>query len=133
MAETVWDASASPASSTRLLLVFSDGFPNSNAKPETAAAAAREYGIPVYPVVLGHARLVSRAQERLSRIQEREATILDFADVGERTGGRSFDPPVFDSQVVRQILQAMVGHIQAEYVAGYYPAASGAQGKPRKV
>jgi len=84
-------------------------------------------------VVLGHARLVERAQERLSRIQEREATILDFADVGERTGGRSFDRPVFDSQVVRQILLAMVGHILAEYVAGYYPAASGAQGKPRKV
>jgi hypothetical protein len=102
-------------------------------------------------VVLGHARLVERAaqqlapnfdrrgapnpraQERLARIQEQEATILDFAEVGEKTGGRSFDPPVFNSQIVRQILQAMVGHIQAEYVAGYYPAPSSAQGKPRRV
>ncbi len=82
MAETARDAAGSPASATRLLLVFSDGFPTSTAKPETAVEAAREYGIPVYPVALGQARLVERAQERLSRIQEREATILDFADVG---------------------------------------------------
>ena len=151
MAETVRDASRSPANATRLLLVFSDGFPTSDTRPEAAVAAARECGIPVYPVVLGHARLVERAaqqrtpdfnrrgapnpraQERLSRIQEQEATILEFAEVGEKTGGRSFDPPVFNSQIVRQILQAMVGHIQAEYVAGYYPAPSSAQGKPRKV
>ncbi|MDP2998506.1 MAG: VWA domain-containing protein [Bryobacterales bacterium] len=151
MAQTVRDIAGSPTNATRLLLVFSDGFPTSNTKPETAVEAARESGIPVYPVVLGHARLVERAaqqrapdfnrrgalnpraQERLARIQEREATILDFADAGEKTGGRSFDPPVFNAQVVRQILQAMVGHIQAEYVAGYYPSQSGAQGKPRKV
>ena len=151
MTETVRDASGSPANATRLLLVFSDGFPTSDARPEPAVAAARESGIPVYPVVLGHARLVERAaqqrasvfdrrgalnpraQERLARIREQEATILEFADIGEKTGGRSFDPPVFNSQTVRQILQAMVGHIQSEYVAGYYPAPSGAQGKPRKV
>ena len=102
-------------------------------------------------MVLGHARRVERAaqqrasifdrrgavnpraRERLARIREREATILEFADIGEKTGGRSFDPPVFNSQIVRQILQAMVGHIQSEYVAGYYPASPGAQGKPRKV
>jgi hypothetical protein len=149
--ETVRDASGSPVNATRLLLVFSDGFPTSDTRPEAAVAAARECGIPLYPVVLGHASLVERAaqqrtpdfdrrgalnpraQERLSRIQEREAAMLEFAEVGEQTGGRSFDPPVFNGRIVRQILQAMVGHIQSEYVAGYYPAPSGARGKPRKV
>lgn len=149
--ETARRASRSAANATRILVIVSDGFPTTLTKPQEAADVARECGIAVYPVVLGHWRLVQRAgleqlatfdsrgtanpraQQRLARIQEQETTILEFAELGEKTGGRSFDPRDLNSLVARQILQAMASHIQAEYVAGYYPAPAATPAKPRRI
>jgi VWFA-related protein len=149
--ETARRASRSGANATRILVVVSDGFPTTLTRSQEAADVARECGIPVYPVVLGHWRLVElaelgqiatlgsrdapkpRAQQRLAGTQKQEATILEFADLGEKTGGRSFHPRDLNSLVARQILQIMAGHIQAEYVAGYYPAPAATPAKPRKI
>lgn len=59
--QTCRDASQmGPAS--RFLLVLSDGFPTGKAPPDYAVHAARAYGIPVYPVILGHQKIVERSQ-----------------------------------------------------------------------
>jgi hypothetical protein len=50
-----------------------------------------------------------------------ELLMADFARMAELTGGRSFDPPLIDLGVVRQILAALAGQARYEYVAGFYP------------
>lgn len=130
-------AGSGPAS--RLMIVFSDGFATSKTKPEAAVKAARGHGIPLYPVVLGHQRIVDqsrmvtggrrdigvnpRALERQGRAMEKEWQMREFADIAAATGGRSFDPPVLNELIVREILKSVVRDVQAEYLAGYYPAA----------
>ena len=42
--------------------MISDGFPTSDTPPEYAVRVARMYGVPVYPVILGHRQVVQRAQ-----------------------------------------------------------------------
>lgn len=59
--------------------------------------------------------------------------MAEFAGIGAATGGRSFDPPVVNNAMIRNILQALVAQIRAEYVAGYYPTAPGQNTRPRRV
>jgi VWFA-related protein len=133
------DVAALPGNATRMILMFSDGFPTTDTKPEEGAAVARELGMPVYPVVLGHQRLADRAKqiqesgynkqgvmspgasERMSRVEAQEREIQDFARLGELTGGRSFDPPVINLMMMHTILGAMVGQVRCEYVVGFTP------------
>lgn len=149
--QTAKDASSGAANATRLMLIFSDGFPTTDTKPEAAARVARYFGIPLYPVALGHHRLVEQARnlqqravnargmpnpnamDRLQRLQAKEREILEFAQLGEMTGGRSYDPRDVNSDVIRRILAALVEQVQAEYVAGYYPGPSSGPRRPRKV
>lgn len=145
------DAAAQPGNPTRMLLVFSDGFPTTDTRPEDASSLLREHGIPVYPVVLGHQRIADQvrqvqesgynrqgvmsdgARHRLSRIEEQEREIQDFARLGELTGGRSFDPRWINLNMVRRILGAMVGQIRCEYVVGFTPAPSSGDPKRHKL
>lgn len=136
---TAADASrAGSGPSSRLMIVFSDGFSTSKTKPEAAVKAARAFGIPLYPVVLGHQRIAEqarsvgggrrdigvnpRALERQGRALEKEWQMREFADIAAATGGRSFDPPFLNELMVREILKSVVRDVQAEYLAGYYPA-----------
>ena len=90
-----------------------------------------EFGIPIYPVVLGHADLAARkAGGQLGWPEMAEMFMADFASLAELTGGRSFDPPVIDVAVVRQILAAMAGQVLCEYVVGFQPEQS--PGAPRR-
>jgi len=57
----------------------------------------------------------------------------EFAAIGPMTGGRSFDPPQVNSLIIRSIFQSLVEQVQAEYVAGYSPAAQGENKQPRQV
>jgi len=124
---------------TRMLLVFSDGFGTTSAEPQDAAGICQELGVPVYPVVLGHADLVAEARMMpltgkspqatayaLKQIQQKEETIEKFASLGELTGGRSFDPPEITLAVMRQVLAGMVAQVQTEYVVGFVPERGGA-------
>ena len=136
------EAAATPGDATRMVLVFSDGFPSTDSRPEDAADLDRELGIPVYPVVLGHGKLLQRMAEveamqkpfeptsgTLSNLMAKQNEILEFARLGELTGGRSFDPPSITLTVMRSVLGSMVGQIRTEYVVGFAPEATGA---PRK-
>lgn len=137
--EAVRDSSMGPADTTRLLLIFSDGFATSGTKPEAAGKMAQELGIAVYPVVLGHQRIVERIQRGIQqqvgdsragprepssdmrRAEEQQREIAEFASLGELTGGVPFAPRMFSQDTLRNILRFMVGQVRNEYVAGYYP------------
>ncbi|MCP5116512.1 MAG: VWA domain-containing protein [bacterium] len=166
--DTCRDAAKSEKQATRLMVVFSDGFSTAKVTPKQAVAAARQYGITLYPVILGHDRVVKRGslgasrgqpnprsrnpwgrqrlpgtgdpargginqQQRQSQARNQESLMADFADVGDQTGGRSFDPVTVNSLMVRAILSTVVAEVKNEYVVGYYPTGEGKKNKPRKV
>jgi hypothetical protein len=142
------DAAAIQNNATRMILMFSDGFPTTDTKVEEGAEVAKELGIPVYPVVLGHKKLADRARQihetgynkqgvmsdgardRLSRVEAQEREIQEFARLGELTGGRSFDPPMINLMMMQTILGAMVAQVRCEYVVGFTPDAR--SGDPAK-
>jgi len=125
--------------STRLIIIFSDGFNTTTSIPQDAAKVAREAGIVVYPVALGHWKLVAKieraqqqananpsrpndsAQMRVGQLQNQELEIVNFASMGELTGGRSFDPVMMSSDSMRRILNGMVGLVLSEYTVGFAP------------
>jgi VWFA-related protein len=125
----------------RAMVIFSDGEGTTKAKPELASKGANQYGVTLYPVVLGHARAVNQAmlggngagfpgqpnpqqEARMARLRDKEAQMEEFAGVGEATGGRSFDPSVMNNIVMKTILSAVVSAVRYEYVAGFYPPSS---------
>jgi VWFA-related protein len=139
-------STASGANATRLMLVMSDGFATTKTPPRNAAKVANAYGIPIYPMVLGHDKIVKQIQAqnqparpganppiRYSQAQDRELEIQEFALLGELTGGRSFDPPMANSLIMRSILKSMVSQIVCEYVVGYNPGTPGATPQTHKV
>jgi len=128
------NAAAEPGQATRMLVVFSDGFPTTNTRPEDALAVLSELGIPVYPVVLGHASIAAmKAGGQIGWPRMAELFMADFARLAELTGGRSFDPPVIDVAVVRQILAAMAGQVLCEYVVGFQPEQSSGAPRPHRI
>jgi hypothetical protein len=68
------------------------------------------------PTLKGQIRRQSTAcsQETLQRV---------FADLGPRSGGRSYDLEVINNTVIRQILGSLSTLAETEYIAGYYPGA----------
>ena len=136
------DMAAGGGNATRLMLVFSDGFPSTTTGPEDIRPELNELGIAVYPVALGHQGLVERskairdsgyngtavlseeARNNLRRIQAQELQIMEFTSLGELTGARSFDPPVINLLMLQNILGFMVGQVECEYVVGFSPDSS---------
>jgi VWFA-related protein len=132
----VKDSAAEPGQVTRMLVVFSDGFPTTNSRPEDAATALAETGVPVYPVVLGHAGIAAmKASGQIGWPRMAELFMADFARMADLTGGRSFDPPAIDVSVVRQILATMAAQAVSEYVVGFQaePSAGGARKRKLEV
>ena len=73
-------------------------------------------------------------QQRQAQTHYQENQMADFAEIGEQTGGRSFDPQTVNSLIIRAILGAVVAQVETEYVAGYYPSGEGNKNKkPSKV
>ena len=161
---------------SRMMVVFSDGLSTTNLDPELVARSANAFGIPLYPVILGHDRIAKRAQglvgggaaygglgggggaggqhrqpnpaglgggnqqgarpgepqfgpraqpqgnlNRQSNVRTQETLQQVFADLGPKTGGRSYDLPIINNQVIRQILGSLSTLAETEYVVGYYP------------
>lgn len=135
--QTARDASNRGGNVSRMMVVFSDGLSTTKLSPEMAVQAARAFGIPLYPVVLGHERDARRAQRQIpalgpsrhprgprggsSGMTERENRMRIFAETGRKTGGRSYDLEVLNSKVIRRILASLSELAETEYVVGYYP------------
>lgn len=155
--QTARDAANRGGNVSRMMVVFSDGLSTTNLDPALVARSANAFGIPLYPVVLGHDRIIKRAQgqagsatlerhpnpandrpsdveffprpqptrqlQRSSNARAQETLQRVFADLGEKTGGRSYDLEVINNTVIRQILVSLSTLAQTEYVVGYYPRA----------
>jgi VWFA-related protein len=64
-----------------------------------------------------------------SRNMERELRMEEFANLGKKTGGRSFDPREMNVTTLDTILQIVVDNVRSEYVAGYYASPRLKKGK----
>ena len=171
--QTARHAANRGGSVSRMMVVFSDGLSTTNLDPELVARSANAFGIPIYPVVLGHERIRKRSQglvggpglgiragttehrqpnpaglgggnqegarpgepqfgpranpvpnmNRQSNARNQEVLQQVFADLGPKTGGRSYDLPVLNNKVIREILGSLSTLAETEYVIGYYPKA----------
>ena len=152
--ETARDVSKRGGNATRMMVVFSDGFSTSDFESEWALRAANHFGIPIYPVVLGHQQIVERARRRnastarraargrptfrsaspsQSRSNEQELCQKEVADLGALTGGRSYDLKNQNTAAIRSILNSLAALAQTEYVVGYYPSRLGDEPTARQV
>ena len=153
--ETARDAARRGTSASRMLVVFSDGMSTSDFDPKWSAAAGNAYGIPIYPVVLGHQQIIDRARRQAAsraksgsnrrpgrkqqgggnsnRAYQQELRLKRFADLGPQTGGRSYDLRFPSSQSVRKILESLATLARTEYVVGYYPRRHGGEPTSRAV
>ena len=168
--QTARDASQRGGNVSRMMVVFSDGLSTTKLSPDMPVQVARMYGIPIYPIVLGHDRILKNSQRRNARAQwnsnvgrnsdvrgdmnegllgpnrvptqsvaqqsnsrHQESKMRIFADIGRRTGGRSYDLEVLNSKVLRRILGSLSELAETEYVVGYYPRAVDEQLTPHEV
>ncbi len=60
--QTARDATSRGANVSRMMVVFSDGQSTTQLSPELVVQSANAFGIPLYPVVLGHDEVVQRSQ-----------------------------------------------------------------------
>ncbi len=73
------------------------------------------------------------SQNRSSRLKDRELSQLKFADLGQQTGGRSFDLKIPSGMAIRSILEAISTLAQSEYIVGYYPSSLGGEPTEREI
>jgi hypothetical protein len=99
----------------------------------------------VYPLVVGHLARVRDYQAKMqepgpigaaadgvnprknylaTQLQLFEDQVAAFAQLGDWTGGRAFDPPDLTSKNVKDTIQALAGQVRFEYVIGFSPAPS---------
>lgn len=137
--QTARDAANRGGNTSRMIVVFSDGFSTTKLSPDLVVRSANALGIPLYPVVLGHGEIAKRSargalqirqpsrnnptagRRRQSEANRQELRQRDFADIGPKTGGRSYDLTVINNMVIRKMLQSLSTLAQTEYIVGYYP------------
>ena len=156
--QTARDATNRGGNVSRMMVVFSDGLSTTNLNPDLVVRSANGLGIPLYPVVLGHDRIVKRSQgiggggqiparqnipvgrqgqapvfgprrnpaagaNRSGNARRQESLQRVFAEMGRKTGGRSYDLDVINNRVIRTILGSLSELAETQYVVGYYPRA----------
>lgn len=152
--QTARDASSRGRNVSRMMLVFSDGFSTTKMDPDVVVQVANAYGIPLYPVILGHKQIRDRlnrgnANRRnrqpgpsrnprgagggQSNLRAQELRQAVFAEIGPQTGGQSFDPTVLNNMVIRKILTSLANLAATEYIVGYYPSSVDEELTPHQV
>ncbi len=71
--------------------------------------------------------------QRAARARDRETSQLKFAELGEQTGGRSFDLKTPSGIAIRSILSSISTLTQSEYIVGYYPSSLGDEPSERNI
>lgn len=116
----------------RLLLVVSDGVPSTTTEPGEAASVAHELSIPVYPVVVGREQRKQRAGvlsqapptvggPAVAQIDALDNQSVQFARLGEMTGGRSYDLRATGQEVYTGVVRSAMMHAMNQFVVGYTP------------
>jgi VWFA-related protein len=118
--QTSREMSRTRDNSTWLMLTFSDGLDTTRMHAKDIAEVIRERQITVYPVALGHRRVPPND----------EFHVLEYARLGELTGGRSYDVEFMDRTVMKQILEGLVWSVRTEYIVGFSPECSNTPGRP---
>ena len=75
------------------------------------------------PQVLGPRQQPQGQLNRQSNVNAQRSLQQVFAEIGPKTGGRSYELPVINNRVIRQILGSLSTLAETEYVVGYYPSA----------
>lgn len=165
--QTARDAASRGGNVSRMMVVFSDGLSTTKLDPQLVVGAANAFGIPIYPVILGHDRIVARAQgqrgfsgfggrhpnfgnnrqqgpagtpnrnpnlgNRQSNARSQENLMRIFAEIGRKTGGRSYDLEVLNNKTIRRVLESLSTLAETEYVVGYYPGSVDEELTPHQV
>lgn len=147
------DSTRSPRPVTRLMMVVSDGLPGGELNPTTAATAALQMGIPVYPVLVGHQARIAEFNMRMASLPrqgetpgdasphaqyfqkifvQQEAHAALFTNLGGATGALSFDPPELNPSSAREIIAYLAGEVRTEYIVGFSPE-SGSTSSPHQI
>ena len=71
--------------------------------------------------------------QRGARGRARESRQLKFAELGDQTGGRSFDLKTPSGAAIRSILSYVSTLAETEYIVGYYPSSLGDEPSQRKI
>lgn len=90
-------------------------------------------GPPFGPGSMNNPQVNQAQSQRMARLRDKEAQMLEFASVAPPTGGRSFDPPSINGVMIKAILSAIVAGVRSEYVAGFYPPSSEGEKQPHKL
>lgn len=121
---TIRSVRPSAPEAQRLLLVISDGVSSTSSEPRDAASAAHEESVPVYPIVVGRAQSRQQAAALASGTPGLPPADLQserFAQLGDMTGGRSFDLRHSAREVHEAIMRTALTHAGSQFVVGYAP------------
>lgn len=122
--QTIQDAVTIPGSRSRMLVVFSNFTENERMQPakpprhswDEVDGLARYYDIALFPVVVS------------------QRHILDFAGLGEDTGGKTLLGYAVEDNILQEVLKYFRTQKRSEYLAGFYPGASfAADGELHKI
>ncbi len=112
--QTIQDAVTIPGSRPRMLVLFSNFTRNCQfppAKPPQHSwveveGLARYYDIALFPVLVSGRPL------------------LDFANLGETTGGKTFPGYAVEDSILQEVLKYFRTQKRSQYLAGFYPGAT---------
>jgi hypothetical protein len=136
----------------RAFVIFSEGVGDTTTVPSDVAERALAAGVSVYPVVLDYHHWMVRKNDLETYLDERKKKIDDeakrkddraaflgltpalqklvldmesFGKLGEMTGGNSLmNYDKVDSDTLQEILRAVIGDAQSQYLVGFVPPSS---------
>jgi len=132
-----------PSSRLREMIIFSEGLSRTTTTPEDVAEVARSLGVSIFPVVLDYAKVMALTPDpdhdrtRIDHIARVPpglvSAMVEFARLGNLTGGRSFTPNDIDSATLWEIVEAVKNAAQTQYVVGFALPQQARKGSPHKL
>lgn len=121
VSEAIKDSARARTVSRKLVVAVSDGRQNGGSpEPRGAIQFALEYGVPIYPIVVGQRSV-------FGTLSDQEAD--KFARLGDRTGGVEFRARKLDDETVKSAISFIAERVRHLYVVGYAPSE---QSPPRR-
>jgi hypothetical protein len=110
------EVSAAQDRVARILVMFSEGIGATTTIPEDIGNAALDLGIPMYPIATNYKHRVRRFPYPRNYFRMHE-----FEALGKMTGGRASEFAFVDAQILRTLLDDVIGDALAQYVVGFAP------------
>jgi VWFA-related protein len=132
MVESPTAAPNAAPNAARMLVIISDGEASDHWAVDKTIDTAKDYGVPLYPVLLKFRRATSGESDSLTeRTQAMDAnsSSFRFQELAKATGGIAPDL-IVSGTFVSALLKTLAVRMESDYIVGYSPAA--AAGKPRR-